>query len=440
MRLPIISVIVTMILSLAACSGGGGGGGGTTYTAPAKGTLSLTVVDGATAVGIAGARVVVIDGDTGNPIDVLTTDVDGKISKVYNTGPLQLKVSANGYGPSPAPGIPPLPVQILKDQVTPITVNLFTLPVADRGTITGQVTNTQGNPVVGALVVAAAADGTYVSSIAGVDGSYVLYNVATGDAELDTFYGGYNFDPVTPVSVIVDTETLQDIAAAGLATGQISGHVSFTSVSGDIIDVTLLHPVTREVLPGLRTYTDNSGNYAMSGVPNGTYEIIASLENDGYVLDPDTSVTQGVPEVTINNDAITKDFKVTGSIVLTNPATTSYGVPVLSNLPTFTWNKDSSYASAYDYVVEVVDESGNTVWGGFDALNNYAPFVTVLQGNTPSVTYDSDLSATVSPLEAGHYYQLRVYARVLDSTTTGYTLLSASETLDGIFKVENTTP
>lgn len=438
MRLPFISVIMTMMLSLAACSGGGGGGG-TPYVPPAKGTLSLTVVDANTSLGIAGARVVVLDGDTGNPINVLTTDADGKVSKIYNTGPLQLKVSATGYGPSPAPGIPPLPVQIVKDQVTPITVSLFALPTADRGTITGQVTNSQGSPIAGALIVVTAADGTNISSIAGVDGSYALYNVPIGGAVLNTFYGGYNFDLDTSVSVAVDPAVTQwDIVAAGLATGQISGHVSFTSVSGDIIDVTLLHPVTREVLPGLRTFTDNGGSYVMNGVPNGTYEIIASLENDGYVMDPDTSVTQGIPEVTISNDAQTKDFKVTGSIVLTNPATSNYGVPVLSNLPTFTWVKDSSYASADDYVVEVIDESGNTVWGGFDALNNFAPLVTVAQTNNPSVIYNSTGTATVSPLEAGRYYQLRVYALVYDSTSTGYTLLSASETLDGIFKVDPT--
>jgi hypothetical protein len=103
--------------------------------------------------------------------------------------------------------------------------------------------------------------------------------------------------------------------------------------------------------------------------------------------------------------------------------------------------KDSSYASAEDYVVEVVDESGTTVWGGFDALNNYAPYVTEPQGNTPSILYNEDGTATVSPLEAGRYYQLRVYARASDtSSPTGYTLLSASETLDGIFKVETLAP
>jgi hypothetical protein len=441
MRFSVLAILLAGLAGLVGCSGGGGGGSAPPPPPP-TGTLNLTVVDGDTDLGIVGARVIVIDGDTGNPVDILTTDVSGKAGKVYNTGSLQLKISADGYGASPAPGIPPLPVNIVKDQVTAITVNLFALPVADRGSISGQVTNALGQPVIGALVVATAGDGSQVSTIAGSNGSYVLYNVPVGDVTLGAFLGGLNFPQITPVSVSLDANTVQAISATSLATGQISGHVSFTSISGDIIDITLLHPGTREVLPGLRTFTDSGGSYVMYGVPNGTFEIIASLDNDGYVLDPDVSVTQGIPQVTINNNVVTEDFKVTGSIALTNPATSFDGsVPVLSDLPTFTWLKDSSYSSAEDYVVEVVDESGVTVWGGFDELNNFTPYVTVAQGNTPSVAYNMDGTATVSPLEAGRYYQLRVYARKSDvSSPTGYVLLSASETLDGIFKVATPTP
>lgn len=435
MRLPVLAFMLVGLASLTACSGGGG----STNTPPPTGTLNLTVVDGDTSAGISNARVIVIDGDTGNPFDILTTDASGKAGKVYNTGPLQLKISAEGYGPSPAPGIPPFPVQIVKDQITAISVSLFVLPAADRSTISGQVLDRQGQPVIGALVVATASDGTQVSTIAGVNGNYMIYNVPVGDVTLDTFFGGLNFTSITPVTVNLDVTTTQTISASSLATGQISGHVSFTSISGDIIDITLLHPGTREVLPGLRTFTDNSGSYVINDVPNGTFEVIASLDNDGFVLDPDVSVTQGIPQVTISDNAVTEDFKVTGSIVLTNPATTYDGsVPVLSNQPTFTWVKDSSYASADDYVIEVVDESGTTVWGGFDELNNFAPYVTEPQGNTPSIGYNEDGTATLPLLEAGRYYQLRVYARDVDGTApTGYTLLSASETLDGIFKVED---
>lgn len=441
MRLRLFGLVLTGLVALTAC-GGGGGGGGNEPEPPPTGTLGLTVVEADTETAIAGARVVVIDGDTGQPIDVLITDENGKASKVYNTGPLQLKVSSQGYDPSPAPGIPPLPVQIVKDQTTSITVDLF--PITDgaaRGTISGTVTNTQGQPVAGALVVAvSAADGTTVvgSTTAGPDGSYILYNVPEGDVVLDTFIGGLNFDRTGTVTVVADTQTDQPLAAAGVAGGRISGHVSFLAISGSTIDITLVHPGTREVLPKLRTYT--SGQYEISGVPDGTFDIVASLENDGYVLDPDSVVKFGVPQVTIvAGGSITgEDFDVTGSIELTNPALKADGsVPELSDTPTFTWVKNSSYASATDYAIEVVDESGTTVWGGF-SLNTSTgilePSVTVAQGNNPSIVYAGP------SLTPGRYYQLRVYARDVLDAAGNFKLLSASETLDGLFKVAQPAP
>ncbi|MEN8108581.1 MAG: carboxypeptidase-like regulatory domain-containing protein [Pseudomonadota bacterium] len=438
MRLRLIGLALAGLAVLTAC--GGGGGGSNSNDVPPTGTLELTVVDGDSTAGLSNARVTVIDGATGESIDLLTTDETGRMSKIYNTGALQLRVSKQNYAPSPLPSIPPLPVQILADQTTSITVSIDALPAAERGMISGHVTNSQGQPADSALIVATASEGTLLSTIAGPDGGYVLHNVPTGSAMLNAFLGGYNFDPTGPVTVTADANTDQDIVAVGTASGEISGHVSFTAVSGDIIDVTLLHPGTRDALPKLRTFTNDGGDYLMSGVPNGEFEIIASLENDGYVLDPDESVTQGIPMVVISEVApiITgKNFKVTGSIQLTNPASNTDGIiPELGDIPVFAWTKASSYASADYYVVDVVDESGDTIWGGFDSAMNFMPLVTVPQGNEPSIGYNSDGTATLAVLEPGRLYQLRVYAAVIDTAELkGYRLLSSSETLDGIFKV-----
>ena len=435
MSLRLIGLALAGLAALAGCGGSGSNG------APPTGTLELTVVDGDTSAGISNARVIVIDGATGESIDFLATDGSGKVAKIYDTGTLQLHVSSQNYAPSPPSGIPPLPVQIMANETTSITISINALPVAERGMISGQVTNDQGQPAAGALVVVTAADGTVLSTTAHSDGNYVLHNVAIGSATLNVFLGGYNYDAIGPVTVTSDANTDQDVMAVGTASGEISGHVSFTSVSGGIIDITLLHPTTRDSLPNLRVLTDSGASYLMSGVPNGEFEIIASLENDGYVLDPDVSVTQGIPIVQISELApviANKDFKVTGSIELTNPAAIiDASVPELDDLPIFTWAKASSYASADYYVAEVVDESGNTVWGGFDsAVNNFTPLVTMPQSNDPSAGYNFDGTATLASLEPERYYQLRVYAAVVDtSEPKGYRLLSAGETLDGIFKV-----
>jgi hypothetical protein len=429
-----IGLALAGLAALTACGGGGSG------SPPPTGTLEVTVIDGDSTAVLSNVSVIVLDGDTGESIDLLTTDATGVVSNTYNTGALQLRVSKQNYAPSPLPGIPPLPVQILADQTTSITVSINALPAAERGMISGQVTDGQGQAADSALIVATASDGTLLSTIAGPGGGYVLHNVPIGPATLNTFLGGYNFAPTGPVTITADANTDQDIVAIGTAIGEISGHVSFTSVSGDIIDITLLHPGTRDALPRLRTFTDSGGDYHMSGVPNGEFEIIATLGNDGYVLDPDESVTQGIPMVVITEvtPVITgENFKVTGSIQLTNPASNTDGIiPELGDIPVFSWTKASSYASADYYVVEVVDESGDTVWGGFDSAMNFMPLVTVPQGNEPSIGYNSDGTATLALLEPGRHYQLRVYAAVTDLTDPrGYRLLSASETLAGIFKV-----
>jgi hypothetical protein len=435
MSLRLIGLALAGLVALAGCGGSGSDG------APPTGTLELTVIDGDTAAGLSNARVTVIDGATGESIDLLATDGNGRVSKTYNTGALQLRVNKQNYAPSPPPGIPPLPVQIVGNQTTSVTVSIYALPAAERGMISGQVGNNQGQPASGALIVATAGDSTVLSTTADADGGYVLHNVPTGSATLNVFLGGYNFDPTGPVTVTADANTDQNIEAVGIASGEISGHVSFTSISGDIIDITLLHPTTRDTLPNLRVLTDGGASYLMRDVPYGEFEIIASLENDGFVLDPDLSVTQGIPMVLISELApviANQDFKVTGSIELTNPASIiDASVPELGDIPTFTWAKASSYASANYYVVEIVDESGDTVWGGFDSpANNFAPLVTVPQDNNPSAGYNFDGTAKLASLEPGRYYQLRVYAAVVDtSESKGYRLLSAGETLDGIFRV-----
>ncbi len=426
--------IALLLTLLAGCSDGNQG------ITVLPGELTVTVVDGSSAAAtpVAAAHIQVIDATTGNPIDTLSSDANGQATAAYYQSNVQLKVSAQGYASSPASGIPPLPVALSPGANTPVTITLYPLdPTLLLGTISGQLRDHNGNPVAGALVVADNGN-TPVASNSDGSGNYLLYNVPAGSVTLNAWSSGLNFPPLGPLT-LAGGETLsgQNISASGAAAGSISGHVSFTAVSGAIIDITLLHPGSREVIPGLRSYTDSNANYTMSLVPNGTFEIIASLENDGYVLDPDTSVTQGVPVVSINNDSIVKDFKVTGSIALTSPpAPSGSTLPQLSTTPTFSWLKDSSYASAEEYVVEVVGVSSNTIWGGFGAAPAYTPQVTVAQGNTPGVSYNFDGTATLTTLEEGQVYQLRVYAKKDDAgDPRGYKLLSASETLDGLFRV-----
>lgn len=430
---------------------GCGGGSDDGNAPPPTGTLNITIVDGTSdpLTGILDANIILLDG-TGDPVNNFNSDINGVVTQqTLNVGSYQLKVSANGFSPSPAPRVPPLPVQIVGNQTTDITITLYPLANANTlGTITGNIADTFENSVAGALIIAEIDSTTSVTTISAADGSYILHNVPEGTADLTAFIGGFNFRTLTGVGVAAGEITPeQNIDAVSVATGTISGSVNFVAGGSVVaVDVTLLDPVTREVIPGMRVYIDITDNnsYTMSGMPDGRFEIIASLENDGIVIDPDEAVTQGTPIVDVAGGSVTptiKDFKVTGAVELDTPATpTNNIIPELSTTPSFTWHSASSYSSLTEYVIEVVNESGDTIWGGFDPVTGL-PRVTVPK-ETTTIDYNDGGTgnALVYPLDTGRYYQLRIYASkdvtVSDTYPLGFKLLSLTETLDGVFKVE----
>ena len=118
------------------------------------------------------------------------------------------------------------------------------------------------------------------------------------------------------------------------------------------------------------------------------------------------------------------------------PSTPSNNVvPELTAPPTFTWHSESSYSSASGFAIEVINESGDAVWGGFGGLDPVegVPTVTV-PGGTYTIPY------TGPALQSGRYYQLRIYAMKDDNDAflypNGYKLISVTENLDGVFKVK----
>jgi len=389
---------------------------------------------------IADARVILLDAK-GEPIHTYVTNVDGVVHKSgLSIGNYQLKISAQGYNSSPPPRVPPLPVKVYSNQTTTVTIELFPIdPNLTVGAISGEV-RSGGNPVAGALVIAEVAGDSF-TTISSADGSYVLYNVAAGSANVTAYIKGLNFPTLNAVTVTADTTTTdQNLVASGVANGTISGNLQFVAGgTARTTDVTLIDLVTREVIPGLRVYTDANNDYSMSGLPNGDFEIVASMLNDGNVIDPDEAVTQGDPLVTVTSGSAvpaTRSFKITGAVVMDTPSTPANNVvPVLTATPTFTWHSESSYSSASGFAIEVINESGETVWGGFGGFDPVVgdPTVLVLGG-----TYTIDYAGPA--LQSGRYYQLRIYAMKNVTTTpdypNGYKLISVTENLDGVFKVE----
>jgi hypothetical protein len=210
-------------------------------------------------------------------------------------------------------------------------------------------------------------------------------------------------------------------------------------VSGDMVDVTLIHPTTREAVPGL--YTFGEGSFAIDRIPPGTYIVWASYRNDGYVMDPDGIFKFGLPMVTFEQgtESIIQDrIILTDAIPIvspTNDPTSSVPAPVATTQPSFVW---TDYPQASEYILEVFNGRGDRIWGGYesDSTINHPQILR----HTVQQQYNFDGSAT-EPLVVGGVYRWKVYADDTEDPDI-QTLISSSEDLLGLFEVvaDTTTP
>src|SRR5690606_6121726 len=84
--------------------------------------------------------------------------------------------------------------------------------------------------------------------------------------------------------------------------------------------------------------------WTITGVPAGTYKILAAYENDGLVRDPDTSIAgTDILELTVSAgmDVDLQDsFKITEALAITSPG--ADGPEQVSGTPSFVFADDSS--------------------------------------------------------------------------------------------------
>ena len=425
-KLLAVMMILAVTTVLSAC---GGGGGGSSTPAPGVLTVNVSSTGSNPVTRISGARVTVIDGDSGDVVNVLTTDVNGAASVTLPIGQVLLKVSAQGYESSPSPLGSPLPFTIQSQITTTANIQLDVLSgAATLGSISGKALNNTSIGLANALVVAT--DGaSWYSTATAPDGSYSLFNLPAGSFTVTALRSGFNFPNSTPtVTASLPTPGI-DIIASNAAIGTIAGTVTFLAAPNSVVEVTLIHPESGEVIPGLSTNIDASTrSYTLNTVPDGTFVAIASLQTDGYVLDPDAVAKFGEPKVTVlagvaypfvaGVQSVSPghlNFDVTGAVTLVPPV-------ISAGTVTFKWN---AYPSTKNYVLEVTDENGNFVWGGKAPIAGSDYTV----GTATQVTYP----ATAPALNGT--YRLHVNASVDSNVAPFYTLISATEDLEGVFTV-----
>ncbi|MGC1242365.1 MAG: carboxypeptidase regulatory-like domain-containing protein, partial [Chryseosolibacter sp.] len=207
------------------------------------------------------------------------------------------------------------------------------------------------------------------------------------------------------------------------------------------VDISLIHPVTKETIPGLSQSAPYSSSlsYSFSNVPDGTYVVRASFANDYIVIDPDYITKFGDYAVTVSSGTATPasvEIVATSAVILKAPSNAmSTTEPVeATTTPTFQWN---AYASASDYVIEVTDAStGTVIWGGFTNNGGTITKNIVIPSNTTSIAFNADGSATAE-LVAGKVYRWRVYASKNNAQNTPpWNLIAASEDQLGLIKIK----
>lgn len=292
----------------------------------------------------------------------------------------------------------------IEGTVTDIALLPLADPDAPRISISGTVI--AGDLSNGVLVVAEGTD-LARSAISGADGAFTVFNVPPGQYTLSGYRSGLQVTPLTITAADADLVG-QDLVQDDRPLNSLSGSLQFVN-PGDLSATSVVLAVRStfsetfgrgDVPAGLRDPESGpptvTGSFMIDEIPDGTYVILASFENDFGVRDPDTNIS-GTDTLTItlpdpaqggNDVTISDSFKVTGALAVIMPG--AERPEEVTSAPTLVWEDDSSE----DYhQLQVFDAYGTEVWG--------MSMVIAPGGGDPlMVPYGG-------PLDPGMFYQFR---------------------------------
>jgi hypothetical protein len=418
------------------------------------------VIDSLTEAPIEGARISALD-ETGAPVtDVALSDVEGRYvlavpaardasGELVDALKWTLFATAIDYQPFPAGIRPAIPVNaadatfveenaeegdgdgervlsVVENAST--TIALIELADADKGGVT--VSGTVGGEAPEGTLVVAEGGATAPYTLADTAGAFALFNVKVGSIAVVGYRRGLQVEPaaVTVADADVADVHLGVVTEDSEAMPQVGGTINLVNADGSPPTSVVLVPssVFNDILErgpvpfGLRApdpplAPSITGEFAIVGVPNGTYKVLAAFENDGLVRDPDTAIagTQ-IQEITVSNAdvQVEESFKVTSDLAVIGPGADA--PEAVTEAPDLVFADDAGEES---YTVVVFDALGNLVW---------ETDLTKVTGS-PEVVVPYE-----GPLEPGMYYQFRA-----TSFKLGGAPISRTEDLRGVFVVES---
>jgi len=418
---------------------------GTSFVCGVPVTIRGTVQDALTLEAVEGSRVVALAAD-GSPVgDVAYSGADGGYSVVVSaprnadgsvaeTAKWTLGVSAQGYLPFPAGPRPAIPIfaNQLSDteQVQAANTDVTLLPLENPELYSHQISGTISAPDPGGtLVVAEGGSVPAPYGIASRSGEFVLFNVPGGQFEIAGYKRGQQ---LTRPSADATATFVQDVQleTADLPLGGVSGNVNIVNAPGGSLTSVVLVPqsVFDSTLergpiplglraPGLPEAPSVSGQFALEGVPNGDYMVLAAFENDGLVRDPDSSIggttLQTVSVASGEAIAMSQSFKITEGLAIVGPGADA--PETVSGPVVFKWADDSSEDR---YELELYTALGDLVWEDR----------AVPSGRGGSAV---ELAYSGPALLPGMFYQFRVTSYRDRGTAVA---ISRSEDLRGVFE------
>ncbi|MCB9647345.1 MAG: hypothetical protein H6730_12205 [Deltaproteobacteria bacterium] len=372
--------------------------------------IEVTVVDRATQLPADGARVRIDEWQTTQDGVIRSWETPGVVYDVWAVAP--------GYLGAPRPFEAPLQaVAARSGDVGRLRVELDAAArLGGPGRIAGTVLH-NGQWFTEGLAVARGA--VEVASRLDVLGGFVFVDLPTGPYQVTVLGRGLTGTPAS-VEVTADTEASAELTVTEGGGVAVSGEVSGPSAASSTLYLT--HAASGLPVAGLSVEVTGGAPFTVEGVPPGSYQVRTGLEvGDGWVMDPELTRRGPVTFTAADGPVQGVDVGLSpalGGLSPTASATTSA-------TPTLRWTEDPA---ADFYVVEVQDMAGRTLWGGFDATGNWRFRVLAGRGEA---TYEG---AALTP---GARYRWRVYAADQDEVVpSAFTLIGASEELEGVFSVE----
>jgi hypothetical protein len=413
--------------------------------------LKGRVFDSATENPIEGAHVLAVDKTGAAATDVAITDLDGiyelkvpverEPDGTLYEGTYTLRISAPDYLPYPHGIRPAIPIDatqaahleegrwLLQNASTEIALIVLPAEKQGQGSISGSIVVNSGDTSPGGVLVVVEGDTEEpLLGFSDKSGNYTVFNVPEGSWEVHGYKAFLQLDPVTVTLTTGENKNDIDLTSNTKSYGTVTGSINIVNAPGGSATSVVLVPestfneifVKGEVPPGLRAPAPPespsiTASFAIEGVPDGQYVVLAAFENDFLVRDPDPSIagTQilhiQVPVGSSYEIDIASSFKVTEALAIVSPGATE--PELVTENPTFIWKDDSSETK---YSIVAYNAFGDEVW-----RDDNLPKVTGSENVT--VDYGGD------QLQPGMYYQFRATSWRDDGP------ISQTEDLLGVF-------